>query len=128
MRSVFKYLGLKEFHQCPEFDFEACHYRTLQLLETDNPFEGNVEFAHQSFGAHAARFSPAVEALLAANTAAERVGLTFLPIPRPAERFKDDIVQQIRLPTRPKSSSGPAMAFDAALPSNFDVAISFAGT
>jgi hypothetical protein len=35
VRSVFTYLGLKEFHQCPEFDFEACHYRTLQLFETD---------------------------------------------------------------------------------------------
>ncbi len=128
VRSVFRYLGLKEFHQCPEFDFEACHYRTLQLLETDNPFQGNVEFAHQSFGAHPARFSPAVEALLAANAAAERVGLTFLPIARPAERLRDDIVQQIRLPTNAKPRSKPTMAFDAALPSNFDVAISFAGT
>jgi hypothetical protein len=128
VRSVFRYLGLKEFHQCPEFDFETCHYRTLQLLETDNPFDGNVEFAHQSFGAHAARFSSAVEALLAANAAAERVGLTFLPIGRPAERLRDDIVQQIRLPTNTKQESKPTMAFDAALPSNFDVAISFAGT
>jgi hypothetical protein len=128
VRTVFRYLGLKEFHQCPEFDFEACHYRTLQLFETDNPFSGNVEFAHQSFGAHAARFSPGVEALLAANTAAERVGLTFLPIARPAERLRDGIVQQIRLPTNTKPKSSPTMAFDAALPSNFDVAISFAGT
>ena len=128
VQSVFRYLGLKEFHQCPEFDFEVCHYRTLQLLETANPFDGNVEFAHQSFGAHAARFSPAVEALLAANAAAERVGLTFLPIARPAERFRDDIVQQIRLPTNTKPKSKPTITFDAALPSNFDVAISFAGT
>ncbi len=127
VRSVFRYLGLKEFHQCPEFDFEGCHYRTLQFLESDNPFQGNVDFAHQSFGAHAARFSPAVEALLAANTAAERAGLTFLPIARPVERLRDDIVQQIRLPTNAKPRPEPTMAFDAALPSNFDVAISFAG-
>jgi hypothetical protein len=126
VRSVFKYLGLKEFHQCPEFDFEACHYRTLQLLETANPFDGNVEFAHQSFGALAARFSPAVEALLGANSAAESIGLTFLPIAKPAERLRNDIIQQIRLPTKTKPK--PTMAFDAALPSNFDVAISFAGT
>jgi len=128
VRSVFRYLGLKEFHQCPEFDFEACHYRTLQLLETDNPFEGNVDFAYQSFGAHAMRFSPAIEALLAANAAAERVGLSFLPIAMPAERLRADIVQQIRLPTNTKPEPNPTMAFDAALPSNFDVAISFAGT
>jgi len=128
VRGVFSYLGLKEFHQCPEFDFEACHYRTLQFVETDSPFEGNVEFAHRSFDAHAARFSPAVEALLEANAAAERVGLTFLPIARPAERLREDIVQQIRFPTNTRPKSKPTMAFDAALPSNFDVAISFAGT
>jgi hypothetical protein len=128
VRSVLKYLGMNEFNQCPEFDFEACHYRTLELLETDNPFEGNVDFAHQSFTAHAARFSPAVEALLAANAAAERVGLKFLPIARAAERLRDDIARQIRLPTNSKPKSTPRMAFDAALPSNFDVAISFAGT
>ena len=128
VRSVFKYLGLKEFHECPEFDFEACHYRTLRLLQNDNPFEGNVDFAHRSFGAHAARFSPAVEALLAANAAAERVGLTFLPIAKPAERLKEDIVHQIRPPTISKPRAKLTMTFDAALPSNFDVAISFAGT
>jgi hypothetical protein len=128
VRSVFEYLGLKEFHQCPEFDFEACHYRTLQLLETGNPFDGNVDFAQRSFGAHAARFSPTVEALLAANAAAERVGLSFLPIAAPAERLRNDIVQQIGLPTNTKSKSKSTMTFDAALPSNFDVAISFAGT
>ena len=62
------------------------------------------------------------------NAATERVGLTFLPIARPAERLKDDIVQQIRLPTNTKPKSIPTMALDAALPSNFDVSISFAGT
>ena len=128
VRSVFGYLGLKEFHQCPEYDFEGCHYRTLQFLETPNPFDGNVDFAHQSFGAHATRFSPAIEALLEANAAAERVGLTFLPIAKPAERLRNDIVEQIRLPTNTKPKSKPTMAFDAALPSQFDVAISFAGT
>jgi hypothetical protein len=126
VRGVFRYLGLQEFYECPEFDFEACHYRTLQLIETDNPFDGNVDFEHKSFDAHAARFSPAVEALLAANAAAERVGLKFLPFASPAERLRDDIVQQIRFPTKTKAK--PTMAFDAALPSNFDVAISFAGT
>src|SRR5262249_8912654 len=128
VRSVFRYLGLTEFHQCPEFDFEACHYRTPQLLETDNPFEGNVDFAHRSFDAHAGRFSPAVEALLAANAAAEVVGPSSLPIESPDERLRDDIVKHIRLPTNTKPKSKPTMAFDAALPSNFDVAISFAGT
>lgn len=128
VQSVFRYIGLREFHQCPEFDFDSCYYRTLDLFETDNPFQGNVDFAHQSFGAHAARFSSAVEALLAAHAAAEGVGLTFLPIARTAERSREDIVRRIGLPTKIKSRPSPTMAFDAALPSNFDVAISFAGT
>lgn len=128
VQSVFRYIRLKEFPQCPEFDFESCYYRTLELFETDNPFHGNVDFAHQSFGAHATRFSSAVEALLAAHAAAESVGLTFLPIARPPERSRDDIIRRIGRPTNTKPRPSPTMAFDAALPSNFDVAISFAGT
>ena len=27
LRSVFSYLGLKAFDDCPEFDFEGCHFR-----------------------------------------------------------------------------------------------------
>jgi hypothetical protein len=95
VQSVFKYLGLKSFDQCPEYEFELCHYKTLRLLETDNPFDGNVEFAHQSFDMHATRFAPAIEALLAANAAAERVGLTFLPIENPKKRLREDIVRNI---------------------------------
>lgn len=128
VRSVFGYLGLREFSECPEFDFNACHCRTLRVIETYNPFEGNSDFAHRSFDAHAGRFSPAVEALLGANAAAERVGLTFLPIASPAERLNNDIVQHIGQPTNTKPTAKPTMAFDPALPSNFDVAISFAGT
>jgi TIR domain len=129
VNGLFAYIGLKEYRECPEADFEPCHFRTLRLCEADNPFDGNVDFAHQSFDAHATRFSQAVEGLLAANAAAERVDLTFLPITKPAERQRNDIVRQIGLPTDTKRSRpDPTMAFDAALPSNFDVAISFAGT
>src|SRR5581483_8815829 len=53
--AVFVYLGLKEYRECPEAEFQPCHFRTLRLYETDNPFEGNVDFAHQSFDAHATR-------------------------------------------------------------------------
>ncbi len=126
---MFAYLGLRQYRECPEAEFEPCHFRTLRLYETDNPFEGNVDFAHQSFDAHATRFSQAVEALLAANAAAERSGLTFLPIAKPAERQRNDIIRQIGPPIEANPSlKSPTMAFDAALPSSFDVAISFAGT
>jgi TIR domain-containing protein len=125
---VFKFLDLKQFDQCPEFEFEACHYRTLRFLEADNPFDGNVDFAHKSFDAHATRFAPAIEALLAANAAAERVGLTFLTIANPKERLREDIVRHIGLPTNPAPASKTIRTLDATLPSNFDVAISFAGS
>ncbi|WP_407121155.1 TIR domain-containing protein [Bradyrhizobium sp. STM 3561] len=127
--AVFAYLGLKTYRECPEAEFEPCHYRTLRLFEGDNPFDGNVNFAHQSFDAHATRFSQAVEGLLAANAAAERAGLTFLPIAKPTERLRNDIVRQIGTPIEKKRKRpNPEMAFDAVMPSNFDVAISFAGT
>lgn len=127
--SVFHYLGLSEFRQCPEFDFEPCHYRTLLFEQRgDSPFDSNTEFAHGAFDAHAGQFSPAIQSLLTANSTMEAVGMSFLPIPRPGERNTVDIVKQIVRPAAPKPAKPATMAFDAALPSNFDVAISFAGT
>lgn len=129
MSSVFQYLGLHEFRECPEFDFETCHYRTL-LFEprSDGPFDNNTEYAHRAFDAHAGRFSAAIENLLAANSTIEAVGMKFLPIPSPRERNTLAIVKQIARPKPITPSKPVTMAFDAALPSNFDVAISFAGS
>jgi hypothetical protein len=129
MSSVFRYLGLSEFPQCPEFDFEACYYRTLQFEERgDGFFDNNTEYAHRCFDAHAIQFSSALENLLTANATIEAAGMTFLPIQKPVERNTLDIVKQIVRP-KPAAPAKPiTMAFDAALPSNFDVAISFAGT
>ena len=119
VESVFKYLGLQRFDQCPEFEFEACYYRTLRLF----PLE-----AEKLLEVQATRFAPAVEALLAANAAAERAGLTFLPIANPKERLREDITRRIGFSTRPAPASTVVKTRDAALPSNFDVAISFAGS
>ena len=127
--SVFRYLGLNEFAQCPEFEFEPCYYRTLQFEERGGgAFDNNTEFAHGFFDAHERQFSAAVENLLAANATIEAAGMTFLQISKPADRNTVDIVKQIVRPTPGASRKPVTMAFDAALPSNFDVAISFAGT
>jgi hypothetical protein len=129
MSSVFQYLGLSEFPQCPEFDFEPCYYRTLLFEERgDGPFDSNTESAHRCFDAHAGQFSSALENLLTANATMESAGMSFLPIPRPAERNRVDIVKQIVQPAARKPMKPVTMAFDAAMPSTFDVAISFAGT
>lgn len=58
----------------------------------------------------------------------EAVGLTFMPIGKPRDRNTVDIARQI---VRPKSiplAEPVTMAMDAPLPTNFDVAISFAGS
>jgi TIR domain len=131
LRSLFRYLGLQEFKECPEFEFDACYFRTLRLVtRDDNPFAGNVDFAHGTFDAHAARFSLAIESLLAANAAVEAVGMTFLPFDRPAERMRLDIASNVVRPIKaavlPKASgSAPS---PSVLPDSFDVAISYAST
>ena len=122
---------MQEFKDCPEFDFEPCYYRTLQLVASDdNPFSGNVEWAHPTFDVHDKQFSPAIEHLLAANTAVEAVGMTFLPFEKPAARMRADIASNVVKPAKPakpaKAATGGGLALG--LPDNFDVAISFAGT
>jgi Uncharacterized protein containing a TIR (Toll-Interleukin 1-resistance) domain len=126
MSSVFQYLGLNGFAQCPEFDFEACHFRTVAFEQRgDSHFDTNTEYAHRCFDAHAGQFSRGIESLLEANSAVEAAGMSFLTIASPVERNRIDIAKQI---VRPKPTKPVTMAFDAALPTNFDVAISFAGT
>ena len=88
-------------------------------------FDTNTEYAHRCFDAHAGQFSRGIESLLEANSAVEAAGMSFLTIASPVERNRIDIAKQI---VRPKPTKPVTMAFDAALPTNFDVAISFAGT
>jgi hypothetical protein len=125
LHSVFSYLGLKAFDDCPEFDFERCYFRTLRLeARDDDPWNGNVEYAHRCFDAHQAQFSPAIENLLAANAAVEDVGITFLPFEKAGARLRTDIASNV-LRTKKRK---PAEATPSTLPDSFDVAISFAGT
>ena len=68
IRSVFQYLGLREFSECPEYDFEPCFYRTLKYESRgDSYFDNNTEYAHSQFDAHEQKFSSAIQALLAVN-------------------------------------------------------------
>jgi hypothetical protein len=62
LSGVFKYLGLRQFKDCPEFEFERCFFRTLRFEDRGNDmWGGNVEHAHRSFDAHATQFSSGVE-------------------------------------------------------------------
>jgi hypothetical protein len=129
--SVFQYLGLTKFDECPEFDFDPCFYRTLAFdSRGDGPFDNNTEYAHRCFNAHGTQFSPAIKALLAANAAVETTGLSFLPFAKPVDRMKADIEQNIIRPTKaaPSAIAEKTKGSATSVPSNFDVAISVAGS
>jgi hypothetical protein len=129
LRSLFKHLGLHEFTECPEFDFEPCFFRTLQFVPRgDNFWGGNVDAAHRAFDAHDKQFSSALESLLAANSAVEAVGLTFLPFEKPAARMRVDIASNVSRPSKPIARPTGKTPAATALPDSFDVAISFAGS
>lgn len=129
---AFRYLGLQEFSDCPEFDFEPCYYRGLPFVARgDGLFDGNVEFAHGSFDAHATRFSGGIENLLAANTAIESAGMSLLPLASPPDRMKREIASNVLRPLQkraPMPSKNAIRSNTGTIPDAFDVAISFAGS
>jgi TIR domain len=118
LQSVFKFLGLQEFAQCSEFDFEPCRWRSIEKHGDEVMLDRMTEFAHTSFDAHVTEFSPGVEKLLAANASIEASGLTFLPFSASSDRLEADIERK---------TSRPSPASQSASGAKFDVAISFAG-
>jgi hypothetical protein len=131
MTSLFDFLGLRKFDECPEFDFESCYYKTLSYQSHgDTPFDSNTDHAHRCFDAHVGQFSAAIQGLLTANAEIEKVGLTFLPFPKPAERIRADLTANLLrpAPTARSAFGGAPPPKTSGLPERFDVAISFAGT
>lgn len=119
LQSVFKFLGINNFSQCPHFDFEPCYWRSIKFISRGDDFlDGNADVAHGWFDAHANYFSSGIEKLLTANAEIEKAGLQFLPFPKPSERLGADIEKKIER---------PEVLGKITDPSNFDVAISFAG-
>ena len=65
---VFEFLGVQQFNDCPEFDFESCHWRfTTYESRDDSVFDSNAQYAHGMFDAHASNFSPGLKNLLEAH-------------------------------------------------------------
>lgn len=120
VESMFSALRLLRFRECPEFDFEPCHYRSLAFDEgQDDVFNRQAESAHRWFDAHATRFSVGVQSVLAAQAEMEKVGLGFLRIAPQAARRTVELSRRVVQPiARPALSA----------PTEFDVALSFAGT
>jgi hypothetical protein len=112
MVAVFELLGLNQFSQCPEFDFDSCYWSFRPF--TDDIFAGNR--AHETFGVLNQHFSLAVEQLLRAHSLLLPFGMKLLNItPTP----ESPIVE------RPLAGS-PSVK--QGFPAVFDVAISFAGS
>jgi hypothetical protein len=128
--SVLRYLGLKEFQECPEFEFEPCFYRSMRFeTRGDSAFDNNTEYAHRGFDAHVGQFSTAIRELLAANEEIESCGLTFLPFEKPSDRLKVDIEQRIVRSQKPAPRAVATISTTkVGTPSDFDVAISVAGS
>ena len=119
LQSVFQFLGLKSFEQCPEYEFESCYWHSVAFEESGNSvFNRTTNAAHGWFDAHSQYFSQGIQKLLSANAEIEKAGLNILPFQKPIERLNIDIERKV---DRPKSSSSLTSA------STFDVAFPFAG-
>jgi hypothetical protein len=100
LSGVFKYLGLRDFKDCPEFDFEPCFFSTWKFVPRgDDMWGGNVNYSHRAFDAHATQFSPGIQSLLAANAAIE-IGWYDLPFTKPAGRIRADIASKVVRPAK----------------------------
>ncbi len=117
MRGVFSFLGFAEFDGCPEFEFEPCYWRSIEKRGDGIMFDPATDYAHRSFDAHAQEFSQGVEKLLAASTTVKASGLSFLGASSTFVAIEPTAVSVVSSSVR-----------DARVDSDFDVAISFAGT
>jgi hypothetical protein len=114
---AFTFLGLAPYAECPEFDFESCHWRFVPYREDERSvFGGNAEIAHGWFDAHAAHFATGVERLLEAQRLAEAFGWSILPRPVPAAGTPE--VARVTRSTKPLRKASDF---------GYDVAISYAG-
>jgi hypothetical protein len=118
--SLLAFLGLKQFTQCPEYDFEPCYWRFCNFVDTGDLFHGPTEIAHGWFAASAETFSPGLQKLLDAHATLATFGFELLP--NVCANVPPEAVQP---PRSRRTSSRPAASGSA--PSAFDVAISFAG-
>jgi len=123
LQGVFQFLGIKEFEECPQFDFEPCGWRHIEFEDRGNRgFDSNANAAHRCFEMQQQNFSPGIKALLAAQATMEKVGMGFLPsFARPEARRAQEIDRHV---VKNKPVAGVAPKANG----SFDVAVSFAGT
>jgi hypothetical protein len=119
--SLLAFLGLKQFPECPEYDFEPCLWRFCSFVNTGDVFNGPAEIAHKWFDVHAEKFSQGLQKLLDAHATVATFGFDLLPSVR--ANVPPEVVQ----PPRPRRAASHAQSSAVPSPLAFDLAISFAG-
>ena len=118
LQSAFAFLKLREFQDCPQYDFEPCYWYSIPYIE-GGPRLNNVGAANRCFDAHAQRFSPGIQTLLVANAEIKKSGFTFLPV----QESEHDVDHDINM-ERQATQSLPISSENIL----YDVVLSFAGT
>ena len=117
LQSAFTFLKLREFQNCPEYDFEPCYWYPFPFIERGRGLN-NAREANRCFDAHAQRFSPGIQKLLVANAEIKKSGFTFLPVQESEHDIEHDInMERVTTQSLPTPSENIS----------FDVVLSFAG-
>jgi len=116
--------GFSTYNECPEFDFEICLWRFAVFQEDRSDLFGrHTENVHRCFDAHTSHFSSGLKSLLAAHVELQKYGFSFLKL--------DALSPALTSRSTPAIQSGVMVSTRKGEPpdlSEFDVAISFAGT
>ena len=110
MEAAFKFLELKEFNQCPFFEFEPCYYRFFAFEQSNDRFLGrNTEYVHRFFDSHSENFALGLEGLLNIHSILLPFGFNFLPsvVKRRTLTTRDSAPPQRRPPEEASQGARP---------------------
>ena len=119
LRAAFSFVKLRQFNECPYFEFESCYWRFFPYERSDSFFDSKAEYVHRSFDNHNQKFALGIESLLGVHSVLHPFGFDLLSIPTQ----EPSILPWSQVPR------GQALRVEASLEErfDFDVALSFAG-
>ena len=132
--SVFKFLGIQEYEECPQFEFDPCYWRSVYFERYgDRHFDTNVRSINDEFKSHAQLFLPGVEELIVANAEMEKFDFGFLPVVKPKVNAEQKISPtsnqtKTQTSTTVRNTENVTTKQGVQNPTAYEVAISFAGT
>jgi len=122
LQATFDFLNLRQFEECPYFDFEPCYWRFFPYEQRgDSIYDGNADYVFRVFNNQSDSLSLGLKNLVKVHGLLQPFGFYFFPQlrePKAESQTKEPPV----LP-RAKDKSGKEVSkFD------YEVAVSFAGT